>query len=250
MTPGGAGWCGHRMSLRKTSSLPPGLPAEAGILEEETRVTAGGGTVDQRHQRDRQVASTAFEVMGWGLGVQRRQPDRRSVPPSRNSEGVTPDRASNRSYGQPRCHTSWPRTKREKRERRAERSGREAERAEAGRRARLPGPHPAGPAERPGSRAHPSAAGSGRRPPACSSPATAPPPSATGPSAGKEQRPLDTGAGRGGSPQLLTHRGSPGDGTAPGQALQHPHQPPIPSSASDLAAASHPPPSGLDAGLP
>lgn len=214
------------------------------------RVTAGGGTVDQRHQRDRQVASTAFEVMGWGLGVQRRQPDRRSVPPSRNSEGVTPDRASNRSYGQPRCHTSWPRTKREKRERRAERSGREAERAEAGRRARLPGPHPAGPAERPGSRARPSAAGSGRRPPACSSPVTAPPPSATGPSAGKEQRPLDTGWKR-----RLPPSSSP---TGAHQEMAQPQGKPciilislrFPPLPLIWLLPATPPHSGLDAGLP
>lgn len=64
----------------------------------------------------------------------------------------------------------------------------------------LPGPYLPGPAEKRDWRAHPSAAGSGRRPPACSSPGKAPLPSATALSASKDPMPLDLGAGRAGSP--------------------------------------------------
>ena len=39
MAPGGRGWCVHRTSLQKTSSLLLGLLAEAGILKQEIQIT-------------------------------------------------------------------------------------------------------------------------------------------------------------------------------------------------------------------
>lgn len=82
----------------------------------------------------------------------------------------------------------------------------------------LPGPYLPGPAGRQDWRAHPNAAGSGRRPPACSSPGKAPLPSAMAPSASKDLMPLDLGAGRAGSaPSYLTHQGYPRDVTERGR---------------------------------
>lgn len=60
----------------------------------------------------------------------------------------------------------------------------------------LPGSYLPGPAERQVWKARPNAAGSGRRPPVCSSPEKAPLPSAMAPSASKDPMPLDLGAGR------------------------------------------------------